>query len=466
MMRPIILSDIVDHDLCIGCGVCAAICPDDVLSIQFNRFGEYNPVDIKDCLKECGLCSKVCPFSDGNPDEDTIGERLFGKEIEIQHRPETGFFLETYVGHSKIGGHRENGSSGGMATWLLQTLLEEETIDRVVCVTANPDPGKLFRFVVFSTIDEVTRSSGSVYYPVELSDVMRYIMEHPGRYAVIGLPCFVKAVRLAQKRNRHLRERIVVVLGLTCGQLKGKYYTAYLAAIAGLKEAPTRVYYRGKDPEQSAANFYFSCSGSGGEEHRVYWSGGVSEAWVNRWFTPNACNFCDDIFAECADVTFMDGWLPNYSMDYRGTNFLIVRSDIVNKALQGGIENGSLDANTITVDEVIRSQAGVIAVKRAQLADRLYRAHKLGNRTPIKRVKGRPIQNPLVKREIVIKEEMQQMSRKNLPAASRSDVLDSDDMRRSMKKQLDRIGLLRKLSAGLTFPVQGVRYLRRRIHGR
>lgn len=33
---------------------------------------------------------------------------------------------------------------------------------------------------------------------------------------------------------------------------------------------------------------------------------------------PRACNYCDDVFAECADVTCMDAWLPEYSQDHRG----------------------------------------------------------------------------------------------------------------------------------------------------
>lgn len=464
-MKFNVLSEIVDRDLCIGCGVCAAICPDDVLAMQFNPYGEYNPVDVKGCTKECGLCLKVCPFADGNPDEDAIGRLLFSETRGIQHRSETGYFLDTYVGHSNVDGHREHGSSGGIATWLLQSLLENGEVDAVVCVKSNPDPEKLFAFAVFTTGDEVRRASGSAYYPVELSGVLRYIMEHPGRYAVIGLPCFVKAIRLAQMRNRNLRERIVVVLGLTCGQLKSKHYTAYLASLAGLVEAPTRVHYRGKDPDQPASNYYFSCIGPGRKEHRVYWSGGVGEAWINRWFTPNACNFCDDIFAECADVNFMDAWLPMYAKDYQGTNLAIVRSDIVDEALCGGMEYGSLDARTISVSEVIKSQEGVVAVKRAHLADRLYRAQKQKNRTPKKRVNGKPIRNPLLRRDIVMKEEMQQMSRQKL-AASGNGLIDNGVMRRSMKRHLDRIGLLRKVSAGAMLPNRGLQYMRSISHGR
>lgn len=465
-MKNTCISSIVENDLCIGCGVCAAICPDNVLAMQFNRFGEYTPIIVKDCKKGCGLCLKVCPFSDGNPDEDAIGELIFENMPDVHHRSETGFFLETHVGHSQVDGHREHGSSGGMATWLLETLLRDGSVDAVVCVTSNPDPEKLFQFALFSTAGEVRAASGSAYYPVELSGVLRYIIDHPGRYAVIGLPCFVKAIRLAQMRNRNLRERIVVVLGLVCGQLKSKHYTAYLAALAGLEGAPVKVHYRGKDPQQQATNFFFSCTGAGGREHRVYWTRGMSEAWVNQWFTPNACNYCDDIFAECADVTFMDAWLPAYSKNYRGTSLTIVRSEHVNDILRAGIENGSLDASGISVDEVIKSQAGVVTIKRMHLADRLFRAKEQGGRPLKKRVKSQPSRNPFVRWEAVMKEGMQRTSRQSFVAFTWNGVTDSTGVRQSMKIHLHRIHLLRKISAGAMLPIQGLQSMRRIIRGR
>lgn len=456
-MKPAILSGIVDNDLCNGCGVCAVICPDDVLSMQFNRFGEYNPVEMGACTKECGLCLKVCPFSDRAPDEDEIGRLLFGEIAGIQNRPETGYFLDAFVGHSQIDGHREHGSSGGMATWFLQTLLENGVVDAVVCVTPNPDPEQLFKFAVLRTADEVRAASGSAYYPVELFEVLQYIIDHPGRYAVIGLPCFVKAVRLAQLRNRYLRDRIVVVLGLVCGQLKSKQFTAYLAALAGLKEPPVSVHYRGKDPEKLSSNYYFSCVGPDGESRRIFWKDGPSEAWINRWFTPVACNYCDDIFAECADVTFMDAWLPEFERDPRGTSLIIIRSRQAFDLFLKGIRDNCVDINPVAIDLVIQSQAGVVSVKREQLAYRLFRSNQIGVRTPKKRVPMQSTRDPLLRREIILKDKMQQKCKKYLSASSGIGPSDPGMPPEVLKADLYKIRLLQTVTALIGLPQWGFR---------
>ena len=105
--------------------------------------------------------------------------------------------------------HRPTSASGGVATWLLETLLSNDIVDHVICVAPTGDPERLFEFKVFSTPNEVRTGAGSAYYPIEMSAAIREVLETPGRYAIVGLPCFIKAVRL-QRSSAKQRERIVV----------------------------------------------------------------------------------------------------------------------------------------------------------------------------------------------------------------------------------------------------------------
>jgi coenzyme F420 hydrogenase subunit beta len=452
-MKSSVITNVVEQDLCIGCGLCAALCPQDALSMQWNRYGEYNPVEVSPCITECGLCLKVCPFSDTGENEDTIGERLYGAVPGIQHRSETGYYLASYVGYSER--HRATSASGGMATWLLEALLTEGVVDHVICVAPTGDPEKLFAFRVFDTAEDVRTGAGSAYYPVDLSAVIRQVIEVPGRYAVTGLPCFLKAIRLAQQRNKKLRERIVVTVGLVCGQLKSRHFTDYVAALAGVQGEVTGVRYREKSADQPASNYHYTFTATDGGEQWIFWNEGIAEAWTNRWFTPGACSYCDDIFAECADVTCMDAWLPEYSRDSRGTSLLLVRSPAMREMVERG-QGASLDP--VPVERVIQSQAGVVVVKRQHLAYRLY-LDRQG--VPEKRVAPARPKNPLLRQEVVLKERMRVASRDRWGAGEQ----DAEHLREVMGPDLRRLGAGRQISKIITFPVRILWYIRRKVGG-
>jgi coenzyme F420-reducing hydrogenase beta subunit len=380
MTSPVI-SRIVENDICIGCGFCAALCPDGVLKLMWNRYGEYNPFEAEFCKTECGLCLKTCPFADNNENEDSIGKRLYQDIPGMSYRSETGYALSSFVGYADK--YRQGGASGGVATWLLENLLTKNIVDHIVCAVPTGDPDRLFSFKIINTAEEVMAGASSVYYPLEVSGIIKQILDMPGRYAITGLPCFIKALRLAQQRNVILKERVVITVGLTCSQLKSKHFTAYVSALSKANGKVEKAHYRGKSPGQPTSNYFFSFRTEKNEQTRIYWKEGIGQAWTSRWFTPNACDYCDDTFAECADVTCMDAWLPEYSQDTEGTNIVLVRSPIVLNLIQEGV---GIQLNAITIEKVLQSQLRVVTIKRQHLACRLYLDRQRGRKIPRKRV--------------------------------------------------------------------------------
>lgn len=454
-MKPNVIDKIVKNDLCIGCGTCAGICPQKILKIEDNEYGEYIPSEVQVCESHCGLCMEVCPFGD-NENETQIGAKIYGSTEGIRYLPETGYYLDSYVGYSNE--FRQSSASGGMAVWLLTKLLKEGIVDYVICPTPQKNPEKLFSFEILSDENSIKAASGSVYYPVEMSEIIQKIIEFPGRYAVTGLPCFIKALRLASQKNRKLRERIAFTIGLVCGQMKSKNYTKYIAALAGNKglNKIQSVYYRGKDPENPANNYYYHFTDEHGLKYKIFWNDGISEAWVNRWFTPNACNYCDDVFAELADVTFMDAWLPEYSKDSMGTNLVLVRSSEILALIQEGMEKNEIYLSTISIEKVIKSQAGVLDLKRNQLSYRLYIALQEGQKAPKKRVPSEERIGALKKRELKLKAKMQKESRELFLDCCQNRTVDINVLRDGMQpylKQKRRIDLIRKLA----LPIQIVK---------
>lgn len=455
-MKPSVIDNVVQHGIssCIGCGVCAALCPKGAIEMAWNKYGEYNPIEAKPCTAECNLCLKVCPFAENGDNEDSIGKELYSGVSGINHHQDSGYYLASHVGFAEK--QRQSSASGGIVTWLLETLLLENIVDYVVCVASTQDPDRLFSFMVFNNPEGVRTGAGSAYYPVEVSGAIKHILDFPGRYAITGLPCFLKAIRLAQKRNAILRERIVVTVGLVCGQMKSKHFTDYIAVLAEARGKVTDVRYRGKSPDQPASNYHYIFATEDYKEHRIFWNDGISRAWTNRLFTISACNYCDDIFAECADVTCMDAWLPEYSEDSRGTSLVLVRSSLIEKIMAQG--KGAI-LESIPIERVLQSQAGVIAIKRRQLAHRLYKDRNNGLRVPKKRVKSEGHLNPFLLQEVVLMERMRLAARDNWIACMPKEK----QAQKAMQLVMWQFVIQKQLAKIITFPTKALLYAQKKI---
>ena len=387
-----VCDQVVKSDLCIGCGLCAAVCPRDHLRMAFDSQGQYGPLATSaPCAESCRLCLGICPFSDEGEDEDALAAELYAGDAEIKHKRATGYYRHSYVGFSQVDGQRAHGSSGGLATWLLDTLLDEGCIDYALCVTPVSGEGRLFGYTMCSSATEVRACGRSCYYPVEASRVIRQVLEREGRYAITALPCVAKAIRRAQQRLPKLRERIRYVVGLVCGQGKSAFFCEYACALGGGDPHGLQgVTFRIKDTTRPASDFgmRFLCSTDSGHRHEgvVFWKGHLGRVWGDRCFTPNACNFCDDVYAECADVTFMDAWLSRYSRDPAGHSLVLVRDRTLDDRFRRELDRpDALSLAPIPIGDVIKSQLGVIRAKRSDLGRRLAWARAAGKPVPRKR---------------------------------------------------------------------------------
>ncbi len=359
------------------------MCPRENIKIEFNRFGEYNAFEIGiSCGEKCNLCLEVCPFYNNKENEDTLGKMLFAKTPGIKHTPETGYYLDSFVGYSNINSHHENGASGGLATWTLEKLLSDNLVDHVACVSPNDNPEKLFRFKICNTFEEVRECSRSCYYPVETSKIIHHILENEGRYAVISLPCVCKAIRLAMQLNPKLKRRIKFVLGLVCGQTKSKFFAEYICGLGGgnphyLKQVTFRI----KDPSRPASDFGLKFISENGMNPRhegiVFWTEGMNQIWFDRYFTPKACEFCDDVFAETADVSFMDAWLPEYVTDRKGHSIVLTRNRKINDLFLSECRKKHT-VKVISISATINSQSSVLFYKRSLIGER-YKCYRRAN---------------------------------------------------------------------------------------
>jgi coenzyme F420-reducing hydrogenase beta subunit len=269
-------------------------------------------------------------------------------------------------------------------------MLITKKVDAVVCVGASGAKDQLFEYQFIQDPADLDRCKKSRYYPVEVSSVIPLIKASEGKVLFIGLPCFIKALRLAMDVDPVLKKRIAYTVGLVCGHLKTKKYAAYLARNCGvLEENIHSVDFRRKIEGRSAHKYAFSVeerTEAGLLRKQVMMDQVWASSWGNNLFMLKACESCDDIFAETADIVVGDGWLNEFAADYRGTSVILCRTEAMRDLLKEGVELGELCINDLGIDRVIESQVGALRQRRDGLEYRLAVAKQEGSWRPVKRV--------------------------------------------------------------------------------
>ena len=379
-------GDMVRAGLCIGCGACVAQSAVAGARMRMDEDGLLHP-DGPDGwdIGTAERFARICPFSPEAVDEDRIAAECFPQADK--HDLATGRYMAAYVGHASEGNYRAEGSSGGMVTWVAAELLRRDAIDAVVHVQAVEDPqadGRHFRYRISRNETELRHGAKSRYYPVELSEVLRSVVDVPGRYALVGIPCFIKAVQLMRREHPLLSERIVCTLGLFCGHMKSARFVESLAWQMGVAvEDVHRVDFRRKLPDRPANWYNAALTLNDGRVLDRDWWHLADGDWGAGFFMDAACNCCDDVMAETADVSFGDAWVEPYSSDWQGNNVVVVRSPLVAELLQAGIRQGRLKLDPVDADFVAQTQAAGLRQRREGLAYRL--ARRSGKLQPVKR---------------------------------------------------------------------------------
>lgn len=378
---------------CIGCGACAAL-EESPYDMRLDEFGRYQAVanrELSGITQDLERFIRVCPFSDMSANEDRIAEDRFGDAKG--HHSAVGRYEAIHAGHVAEGGFRKRGSSGGMASWVLEELFANDLIDGAIHVKpTNPDDeaGLLFTFDISTTPEEARSRAKSRYYPVTMAGIMQVIRQRPGRYAVVGVPCFVKAANLLAREDPVLGERIAYTIGLVCGHLKSSRFAGMFAWQNGIHPNDLK-----------AIDFRHKIAGERANEYGVRLNGRTQGRdveivrqnkdhfgylWAYGFFKYTACDFCDDVFAETADVTVGDAWLPQFVNDSQGTNIVVVRNRKLGELIDKAQSEARLVLTPLSANDAARSQDAGLRHRRRGLAYRLWRRQKRNQWIPPKRV--------------------------------------------------------------------------------
>lgn len=385
---PLVIESIVANDLCVGCGVCVAQCPSGALVMDWNSQGFLQP-KLKDICNADGECLKVCPFN-FEPEasvrtEDEISALFLNQSNQSSEK--IGRYINLYAGFASK--FRLTSSSGGLATFVLSELLSRGEVQHVVSVKEASGKNHFFEYGVHSCKEDLLRASKTRYFPVTLSEVLSQVKLLEGKVAVTGVPCFVKALRLAQNRDLVLRAKIGFIVGIICGGLKSRFYTDFLAENMGVKpdnvKGPS---YRVKDLMSTASDYSFACEDGATNLRKELKMRPLGDMWGTGLFKANACDYCDDVATELADISLGDAWVEPFEKDGAGTSVVVTRTLLAERIIKDGLAKGELCLEEITEEVFVHTQRGSYNHRHNGLGYRMKLARKKGLLLPPKRRDG------------------------------------------------------------------------------
>jgi coenzyme F420 hydrogenase subunit beta len=388
MSKQVLLKKIVDGGFCTGCGACAY---QSKSKMKLNGDGEYQP-DLSALEQLSGddaaAAETACPFLRPDLNEDVLAEERFGSDAV--HDSHIGYHISRYGAYVKQDDFRGSGTSGGMGTWIGSELLRRGMIDGVIhakAVDASQADGAFFKYEISRTEDSIREGAKTRYHVMEMSDVMAEVSERPGRYLFIGVPCFCKAVRRLQKIDPVINKRIAYIVSLVCGHYKSLNWTRSLAWGAGVHPNDlTAFQYRTKGPDIPARAYVFRATAKDGNTVQKDSAEVVGGKFNAGAMMLNACDYCDDVVGETADLTIGDAWLPQFDINPGGTNLLIVRNRELEDVLKLAKEQDRISLEVISAKEAADSQSGGFRQRREGLSYRLLKAQNEGRWVPEKRI--------------------------------------------------------------------------------
>jgi coenzyme F420 hydrogenase subunit beta len=377
--NPHVVSEIVEHDLCVRCGACEPSCPVDI--IRFDEDALPYITDEAACPVNCRRCLKICPGE--TADLAAFDKEMFG--VSPHPQSVTGIVSRAFVAFSTDDQLRHAATSGGFATQLLEFMMMKGYIDgALVLGSVSDEKGWRERPFIARSPEEIRSAIKSKYRLVPHLKPLKEIEETDGRYAIVALPCHIHAIKKYIRSTRKLKKRIVFIIGLYCNVAFEPQVYDELCEVNGVEKKDIKHldFRAGTWPGTVLATF------QNGTKAKVLKAEEMRDEFniLKLFYAPNRCNMCIDFSAEHADIAIGDPWLrarPDGEFIFPdGRTGIITRTEIGDRMVDEAVEAGVIKVESISLKTFMVNWERGARYKRAFVPQNIAMHRSLGHKVP------------------------------------------------------------------------------------
>lgn len=321
---------------CCGCGACAAVCPQNAITIEKNEFGFYSSKINSDRCIGCNLCRQVCAFYGKKGKDINADDKLYAlKSINVRALQES--------------------SSGGFAHELSKYYLNKG-YDIFGCAYNNTLHEAEHIKINSDNKEELFKLSGSKYLQSNTFKIFNEIIKSE-KGIFIGTPCQAAAVDKFLKLNNK-REKFIIVDLICHGVPSYNMYHKYLSFI------------KYKFLIQTIGSVIFRCKKKGWRERYIY----ISNSENNKYYCQEqhkdlfykffllghcymqSCFECNYRKNAAADIRIGDYWGPKYRKDRTGVSMVIACSENGKEVVDNLIKADVIKGTEAPIDDYFKYQ--------------------------------------------------------------------------------------------------------------
>lgn len=297
---------------CTSCQMCAAVCPQNAITISLDKDGFYRPIVEPSLCVDCSICTKIC-YKFDNQIEDFGKDKLASTTL--------------YGAFAKDSNIIEKTTSGGIADILAHKLMQEGY--KCVGVVYDSEYDIAIDIIANSEAD-LDKFRGSKYIQSYTFNVFKEIVNNckNEKYAIFGTPCHIYSIDKFL-RQRKIREQHILIDLYCHGCPSINVWKKYIKNVKNKIqfEKFDNVNFRSKI--KGWGNFYIVATV---DKKPVYYSTNHNNEFFDLFFSDQilneACNDCK-LRGTLAytDIRLGDFWGKQYVMNLKGVSAVSLVTD-------------------------------------------------------------------------------------------------------------------------------------------